>query len=107
MKLSRVSDYGVIYHKDTFALARQIFPGQDPFSKFSKLTGIKDKYKFIATSYRSDIGDFITFWLSLQYKLIYLPDTMKMNAKSKKYWIDDFKSGKEIKEHWSLLKVYD
>jgi hypothetical protein len=107
VKLSRVSDYGINYYKDTLALARQIFVGQDPFSKFSELTAIKDKYKFIATSYRSDIGDFITFWLSPQYKLTYLPDTTKMNKEAKKYWIDDFKNGKEIKRHWSLLKVYD
>jgi len=105
VRLSRVSKYGVKYYKDTMAFANQLFPGQEPFITFSQLTTIKDKYKFIATSYRSDIGDFIVFWLSPQYKLTYLPDTNEVNEKFKKYWIDDFKNGKKIKEHWSLIKV--
>ena len=106
VKVSRVSKNGVTYYKDTLAFANQFFSGQEPFLTFSELTAVRDKYKFIATSYRSDIGDFIVFWLSPQYKLTYLPDTTKMNEKFKKYWMDDFKKGKQIKDHWSLLKVY-
>jgi hypothetical protein len=86
---------------------KQIFSGQDPFVTVSTLAAIKDKFDFIGTSYRSDIGDFIEFWLSAQFKLTYLPDTSIMNPKYKKYWLDDFSKGKQIQNHWSLQKVYD
>ena len=107
VKITATSDYQLDYYKDTSALVKSFFTRQDPFETFADLTKIKARYKFIGTSYRSDIGDFIIFWLSPQYKLTYLPDTLKMNEKSKKYWLDDFAKGKEIKPHWSLQKVHD
>jgi|KBSSwiStaDraftv2_1062776.scaffolds.fasta_scaffold186768_2 hypothetical protein len=93
--------------KDTLLLEKQLFPYQDPFETLSILTKIKDTYSFIGTSYRGDIGDFIEFWLSPEFKLTYLPDTLNMNPKFKKYWLDDFSKGKQIKQHWSLQKVYE
>lgn len=107
VKIALVDNHGSDIYKDTSALTKQIFPEGNPFDKFSELTAIRNKYNFIETSYRSDIGDFIEFWLSPQFKLTYLPDTLKMNEKFKKYWLDDFEKGKQIKENWSLQKVYD
>jgi hypothetical protein len=83
-----------------------LFPKQDPFSKFGRLTALKDRFGFIGTSYRKAIGDFIEFWITPRCKLIYLPDSSNMNPRSKKYWLEEFANGKKIKEHWSLVKVY-
>ena len=107
VRITVVNNQGNEIFEDTATLTRQIFSKQNPFLKFSELTAIKDKYNFIGTSYRSDIGDFIEFWLTPQFKLTYLPDTLKMNEKFKKYWLDDFAKGKKIKVHWSLQKVYE
>lgn len=101
------NNYGQEQFDDTLFEAKKLFPNQDPFATFSILTNIKDKYSFIGTSYRSDIGDFIEFWISPQFKLTYLPDTINMNLKFRKYWLNDFYKGEIIKEHWSLQKVYD
>jgi hypothetical protein len=107
VKLLRVDNHGQNHLSDTLVLTKHLFPSRDPFIKFAELTALKDRLGFIGTSYRSDIGDFIEFWITSQYKLTYLPDTLNMNAKFKKYWLDEFAKGKKIKEHWSLQKVCD
>ena len=107
IRIVAVTNQGQENILDTLLQVKQFFPDQDPFTILSTLTNIKDKYSFIGTSYRADIGDFIEFWLSPQYKLTYLPDTLNMNPKFKKYWLDDFYKGKLIKDHWSLQKVYE
>jgi len=90
---------------DTSIPVKQIFPNQSPFDTLTTLTNIKDKYSFVGSFYRGDIGDFIVFWLTPQHKLTYLPDTLKMNEKFKRNWIDEFLKGKMVKQHWSLQKV--
>jgi len=107
VKILQDSTYGQDHISDTSILVKQLFPGDDPFAKFEALTNIKDELGFIGTFYRSDIGDFFQFWIIPQYKLTYLPDTLKLNPKFKKYWLDEFAKGKKIKENWSLLKVYE
>jgi hypothetical protein len=107
VRLVADSNYGGENSRDTLVNVKGGFPEKDPFATLATLTAIKDKFGFIGTSYRSDIGDFVEFWLSPQFKLTYLPDTLKMNPKAKKYWLDDFAKGKQIKEHWALLKVYE
>lgn len=107
VKLIELDNQGRQVIKDTLFKVQQIFPEQDPFITFSILTEVRNKYNFIGTFYRSDIGDFWAFWLSPEFKLTYLPDTLKMNKLYKKYWIDEFEKGKQIKEHWSLINVYD
>jgi hypothetical protein len=92
---------------DTSILVKVVFPEQNPFAKLKELSSLKEKFTLVGTSYREDIGDFIVFWLSPQYKLTYMPDTLKLNEWSKRNWIEDFKRGKEIKKHWSLLKQYE
>ena len=106
IRIIRVDKYGQDHKQDTFISVNKLFPKQNPFLKFGQLSALQDKMGFIGTSYRSDIGDFIEFWITPQYKLIYLPDTLSMNPRSKKYWLEDFARGKKIKEHWSLSKVY-
>jgi hypothetical protein len=107
VRITVTDNHGQDHSIDTSLLTKQIFPNQNPFTKFAELTSLKDRFGFIGTSYRSDIGEFIEFWITPQYKLTYMPDTMNLNPKSKKYWLDDFVKGKKIKEHWSLLKVYE
>ena len=107
VKVLRVDNYGQDHISDTSVLAKQIFPNKDPFVEFANLTAMKNTLGFIGTFYRSDIGDFIQFWITPQYKLTYLPDTLKMNPQSKMYWLDEFVKGKKLKESWRLLKVYE
>jgi hypothetical protein len=106
VKMELDSSMGNTLIKDTSVTIEHFFPYKDPFATFSELASIKNKYDLIGTSYRSDIGDFLTFWLSPKYKLEYLPDTLKMNQRSKKYWLNEFSKGKLIKQHWSLINVY-
>jgi hypothetical protein len=107
VKIVSVSNQAQEVSSDTLVYSKSLFPNSDPFETLSALNGIKDKYSLVSTSYRSNIGDFIVFWLSPQFKLTYLPDTSSMNPKFKKYWLEDFNKGILIKEHWSLLKVYE
>ncbi len=107
VRILQVDNLGQDHINDTSVLTKDLFPNKDPFVKFTELTALKDKFDFIGTSYRSDIGDFIVFWITPQYKLTYLPDTLNMNPKFKKNWLDEFSKGKKIKEHWSLIKVYE
>jgi len=106
VKILRVDKHGEDHFNDTLVLTKELFPNQNPFTKFSELTAIKDELRFIGTFYRRDIGEFIDFWITPGYKLAYLPDSSKMNARSKKYWLEEFANGKIIKEHWSLIKAY-
>ena len=107
VKLLRVDNHGQDHLSDTSILTKQLFPNQDPFIKFAELTALKDRLGFIGTSYRSDVGELLEFWITPQYKLTYLPDTLSMNPKFKRNWLDEFAEGKKIKEHWSFLKVYE
>jgi hypothetical protein len=107
VKIAAVTNQAGEISSDTSISTKQLFPDQNPFATLATLTGIKDRYSFVGSSYRGDIGDFIVFWLTPQYKLTYLPDSLKVNEKFRKYWLDDFSKGKIIKQHWSLQKVYD
>ena len=92
--------------KDTSVKAEQFFQDKNPFTTFSALTSIANKYGFIGSSYSIEIGDFFIFWLSPKFKLLYIPDTLKMDLKFKKYWLDEFKKGKKIEQNWSLINIY-
>jgi len=107
VRIIQVDNHGQDHIIDTLVLTKQLFPNQNPFIKFAELTTLKNKFGFIGTFYRNDFGNFIEFWITPQYKLTYLPDTLNMNPKFKKYWLDDFAKGKKIKEHWHLQKVYE
>ena len=105
VKIVMVDNHGQDHVRDTLVSTKQLFPSNNPFIKFAELTSLKDKLNIIGTSYRNDIGEFLVFWLTPQYKLTYLPDSTKVNPGSKKYWLDEFAGGKKIKEHWSLIEV--
>ena len=92
---------------DTFVFTDKIFPGRNPFLTLDSLTVLKNTFGFIGTSFRRDIGDFIEFRLTPEYKLTYIPDTMTLNPKSKQYWITEFNKGEIVKPGWSLIKLYD
>jgi len=106
IKILRIDKKDQEHPSDTLVATKQLFTKKNPFIRFSELTAMKDKLNFTGSSYRSDIGEFIVFWIH-PYKLIYLPDTTKMNPHWKRrYWLDEFAKGKKIKEHWSLVKMY-
>ena len=107
VRITRVDKHGQDKISDTSILTKHLFPNHDPFAKFAELTSLKDKFHFIGTSYSSDNGNMMIFWLTPQYKLTYLPDTLQMKPKSKKFWLDEFNKGNQLKQHWSLIKVYD
>jgi hypothetical protein len=104
VKIELDSNNGNSCIKDTSAPINQFFTGKNPFSIFSELTKLKNKYSFIGSSYNSTIGDIFVFWLSPKFKLEYLPDTTKVGNK---YWLQEFKKGKQIKRNWSLINVYE
>lgn len=106
VKIEMDSSKGDILVKEQLLLTEQIFPGKNPFPTFEELMSIKDKFGFVGSSYSAGMGDFFIFWLSPKFKLLYIPDTLNLDVKSKKYWLDQFKKGQEIKPHWSLIDVY-
>lgn len=106
VKVKLDSSKGNTLVKEISVNIEQFFPNKNPFTTFSELTSIKNKYSFIGSAYSRDVGDFFIFWLSPKFKLLYIPDTLKMDLKYKKYWLDEFKKGKKIKQYWSLVNVY-
>jgi hypothetical protein len=105
INILRVDSRGQAHKTDTLISTKQLFPVRDPFTTFSELTSLENKFKFTKTSYNGDIGNFIEFMITPQYKLTYLPDTTKMNSKYKEYWLGEFFKGKIIKKGWSLLNL--
>jgi hypothetical protein len=105
VRIEEINNGGEEVIKDSSISVGQIFPDQNPFQTISTLTAIQNKFQFIGSFYRSDIGDFIVLWLSPKFKLTYLPDTLKMNERFKRCWIDEFENGKKIKQGWSLIKA--
>lgn len=105
VRLVRTDFDNLISFKDSVIATKQMFPIQDPFERLSKLNSLKERFGFMGVWYRGDIGDFINFWLTPYDKLVYMPDTNKLNPKFKRVWIDEFLSGKKIKDHWRLVKV--
>lgn len=107
VKIAAVTNQAKEVGSDTSIPLKRLFPNQNPFITLKLLTDIKDRYSFVGSFYRGDIGDFIVLWLTPQHKLTYMPDTTKLNEKFKRNWIDEFAKGKIIKQHWSLFKVHD
>ncbi|HRP57733.1 hypothetical protein [Agriterribacter sp.] len=105
VKIEQDSSNGNSLIKDISATTEQFFPDKNPFTTFSELTSIPNRYSFVGSSYSSGMGDFFIFWLSPKFKLLYIPDTLKIDLKFKKYWLDEFNKGKKIKQHWSLINV--
>ena len=105
VKIEMDSSNGNILTKDTLINLSGIFTGENPFAMMDALMAIKNKFNFIGCSYSGGMGDFYLFWISPQYKLLFIPDTLNLDAAHKKYWLDQFKKGKELKPHWSLINI--
>lgn len=106
VKIELDSSKGNTLITDTSVKTEQFFPEKNPFTTFPELASITNRYNFVGSSYSSGMGDFFIFWLSPKFKLLYIPDTSKIDLKFKKYWLDEFKKGKKIKQNWSLINVY-
>jgi hypothetical protein len=103
VKIELDSNNGNAFIKDTLTFTNQFFTDKNPFVVFLELTKLKNRYGFIGSSCKSNIGDIFVFWLSPKFKLEYLPDTTKIDNK---YWLQEFKKGKQIKQNWSFINVY-
>jgi hypothetical protein len=90
---------------DTLLPVEGLFFKRNPFDKLASLTLLKDNLSVKGISYNVNIGNFVEFWLSPRYKLTFLPDSLKLNPKSEKFWLDDFAKGKTIKKNWNLRRV--
>ena len=105
VKIELDSSRGNALIRDSLVKTEELFQTKNPFITFSDLTSIAEKYRFTGSSYSSEIGDFFIFRISPDFKLFYIPDTLKMNPEFKRYWLDKFKKGKKIKQDWSLVEV--
>lgn len=82
-----------------------LFPRNNPFKFFTRLTKLKNNLQIVGTFYRPDIGNFIEFYLNYQYVLTYFPDTLQIDPKYKNVWIKDFSTGKRLSKNWNLRKL--
>lgn len=103
-RITSVDHFGQDHITDTMIFSDRAFK-KNPFIHFSALSALKDSLGVYGISYRSDIGNFVTFWLSAQHKLTYLPDDLNLNPKFQEPWLADFTKGKMIKKHWNLRKL--
>jgi len=103
-RITLVDNHGQDHITDTSISIAEIFTDNNPFDTLSKLSNLKERLGVYGISYRKDIGEFVEFWLSSQHKLTYLPDSLNLNPKFKKFWIEDFSQGRTIKKNWNLHK---
>ncbi len=82
-----------------------IFPKEDPFDQFQKLTDLKNDLGFFGVYYYEDLGGKIEFQLSAEHVLTYIPDVNKIEPPFRQVWISNFEKGKWIKENWNLRKL--
>ena len=82
-----------------------LFPSNDPYEYFARLSKLKNDLGIIGTFYRPDIGNFIQFYLTNQHVLTYFPDTLEINPKFRDVWIGYFSSGKNLLRNWNLRKL--
>lgn len=103
-RITFVDNHGQDHITDTLIPIKKLFAESNPFDTLQNLSKLKEDLGVYGISYRKDIGEFIEFWLSSQYKLTYLPDILNLNPKFQKYWVDDFSQGRTIKKNWNLRK---
>ncbi len=103
-RITFVDNHGQDHIKDTLIPVQIFFTNNNPFDTLKNLSKLKDNLSVYGIVYRKDIGEFVEFWLSSQYKLTYLPDNLNLGPKFQKFWLDDFSQGKTIKKHWNLHK---
>jgi hypothetical protein len=106
-RISSTDNYGNDIINDTVVSLQNLFMKDNPFKKIGSLSSLVDSLDITAISYRSDIGNFLEFGLSHQYKLYYLPDNLFLNPMSEKNWQVEFDRSEVINKNWRLLKVYD
>jgi len=84
----------------------KIFPEQNPFDTFSKLTELKNKLNVIGISHNNKLGGFIQFYFpDRQHVLTYLPDTLLNSDNFNKFWKTEFLKGKILKPGWNFRKL--
>lgn len=92
---------------DTSVAVNKIFIDENPYDTLNALSEFKDKFGVYGIEYRSDLGEFVQFWLASGYKLTYLPDNLNLNPKVAERWLQDFAGGKMIRKNWNLHQYDD
>jgi len=82
-----------------------VFKYKNPFKFFKSMNDLKDSLGIVGTFYRPDIGNFVQFYITYEYLLTYLPDSLYIDSSCKQYWEQDFAKGKTIKKNWNLRKL--
>lgn len=103
-RITLVDNQGEDHVTDTLIPVKQFFTEANPYDTLKNLSKLKNNLAVNGIVYRKDIGEFIEFSLSAQYKLTYLPDNLNLNPKVQKFWLNDFSQGKAIKKNWNLRK---
>lgn len=106
-RITFVDNYGQNHITDTLISIHNLFTNTNPFDTLKRLSNFTKNLGVYGISYNKDIGEFVEFWLSFHDKLTYLPDSLNLDPKSQKYFLDDFSQGKTIKKHWNLHKYKD
>ena len=70
--------------RDTSVSVNKIFVDKNPYDTLNELSALKYKLGVYGITYRSDLGEFVEFWLSSQHKLTYLPDSLHLNPQFQK-----------------------
>lgn len=97
-------EYGNKLNKETIIKnldIKDVFYEPNPFKRLDSLSKLKNELKVFNISYNNKT-DIISFYLSYNDILYYVPNKSTLNPTYKKYWIEKLSKSKEIKKGWYL-----
>lgn len=83
----------------------ELFKSENPFEKLKNLSGYANKLGILLTFHKPDLGNFIEFYLTPEYVLTYLPDSLYINPKHKDKILKDLSTGTLIRKNWNLRQL--
>jgi hypothetical protein len=86
-------------------LEDSLFLSKNPFNDLGYVSKLKDSLGIVMVHFNSDLGGIFQFYVSTKHILTYIPNMDLIDPQYKQEWIKDFKSGKILREHWSLKKL--
>jgi hypothetical protein len=86
-------------------LENSIFTSNNPFKDLKQVSDLKNSLGIVAVHFYSKLGGIFQFYLSTQHVLTYIPRMDMIDPQYKQEWLKDFKSGKILRENWSLKKL--
>jgi hypothetical protein len=95
--------------QDTILLINEmensIFTSKNPFKDLRQVSDLKDSLGIVVVHFYSKSGGIFQFYLSTQHILTFIPRMDMIDPRYKQKLIEDFKSGKILRENWSLKKL--